>query len=405
MMKILVVCQYYYPEPLRITDICEQLVIAGHEVTVITGYPNYPMGDIYDGYKNKDHVNETVNGVKIHRCYTIPRKRGAIMRILNYYSFALSSVLYAKKIKQDYDVVFVNQLSPIMMANAGIVYKKKHHKQLILYCLDIWPESLTVGGIKKKSLIFKYFHKVSKKIYTQCDKILITSKMFEDYLKENFNIADEKIFYLPQYAEEIFDKEECKKINNNEEINLVFAGNIGKAQSIDTILEAANILKNNRKIIFHIIGDGSEYKHCCMKIAELHLNNIIMHGRKPLSEMIRYYKMADAMLITLSGKSLISKTLPGKIQSYMVAGKPIIGAANGETKLVIEEANCGFCGSADNADELAENIVRFINCENKEELGINSYKYYEQNYSKEKFLNKLVEELKKVKGEKINEHF
>ena len=128
-MKILVVCQHYYPEPFRITDICEELVKAGHEVFVVTGLPNYPEGKIYDGYRGGDLRNETLNGVRIHRCFTIGRRRGAFFRFLNYYSYALSSTLYTLAMREEFDLVFVNQLSPVMMARAGIAYKKKYNKK------------------------------------------------------------------------------------------------------------------------------------------------------------------------------------------------------------------------------------------------------------------------------------
>ena len=218
-------------------------------------------------------------------------------------------------------------------------------------------------------------------------------------MQKEFNIDDSKIELLPQYAESIFTPETCKKIPDDK-VNIVFAGNVGKAQSIDTIVNTAEKLKNVENLYFHIVGDGVKYQFLKDKINELNLDNVKVYGRKDISEMPAFYKMADAMLVTLSGGSFVSETLPGKVQTYMAAGKPIIGAANGETKIVIEEAKCGFCGSADNADELAENILEFINYENKEELGMNSYKYYEQNYSKEKFLNKLVEELERIREEK-----
>lgn len=391
-MKILVICQYYYPEPFRITDICEELVKKGNEVTVVTGIPNYPMGKVYDGYKNKEKRNENINGVEIHRCYTIPRKKGIVNRFLNYYSFSISSSLYINNLKEKYDVVFVNQLSPVMMANAGIKYKRKNCTKLILYCLDLWPESICSGGIRNTSLIYKYFYKVSKKIYSQCDKILVTSKSFKKYFKEKFNVNDSILYYLPQYAESLFNPEDCKKINT-ETVDLLFAGNIGKVQRLDLVIEAANILKEEPKLMFHIVGDGSEYENCLKKIQELNLKNIIMYGRKPIEEMPEFYKKADAMIVTLSGDSIISTTLPGKVQSYMAAGKPIIAMANGEIEGAIEEANCGFCGQANNADELAENIKKFIQCDNKKELGNNSYKYYKKNFAKEKILDELINKL------------
>lgn len=393
-MKILVVCQYYYPEPVRITDICEELVKKGHQVTVLTDIPNYPMGNIYKGYEKGKNRIETINGVQVHRVFTIPRKTNAIMRLLNYHSFSFFSKKYIKKLDDDYDVILVNQLSPVMMANAAIKYKKKYNKKVIMYCLDIWPESLCAGGIKKNSIIYKIYYHISKKIYKSMDKILVTSKSFTDYLEESFNIEKAKIDYLPQYAESLFDKNKCKK-EKNEYIDLLFAGNIGKAQSIDTIINAANIMKDNKKLFFHIVGDGQELERHKNRVEELNLKNVIFYGREPLEKMPDYYKKADAMLITLCGESLISSTLPGKVQTYMSAGKPIIGAASGETKKIIEEAKCGFCGEADDSSSLVKCIQRFIDYNDKDKLGKNSYKYYENNFEKEKFINKLISELEK----------
>lgn len=395
-MKILTVCQYYYPEPVRITDICEQLVKDGHEVTVLTDYPNYPMGELYEDFKNEKRIDEVINGVKIHRCFTIPRKKGIIMRILNYYSFAFSSTLYAKKIKDDYDVIFVNQLSPVMMACAGIKYKKKNKKKMVLYCLDIWPESLKAGGIKENSIIFKFFHWISKRIYLSADRILITSKSFKKYLVNQFNIDENNIDYLPQYAEELFNKEKCKRKYDKNEFNFVFAGNIGKAQNIDVILRAAKELSGDSRIKFHIVGDGSFYKNVVDYKEKYNLNNLMVYGRKPLEDMPVYYKLADAMIVTLTGDSLISTTLPGKVQTYMAAGKVIVGSANGETNKVLQEAQCGFCCDAGDYKGFINIINKFTN-QTEEERNIleeNSYNYYRNNFIKSKFIDKLIDKLK-----------
>lgn len=394
MKKVLVVCQYYYPEPVRINDICEELVKKGYEVDVITDIPNYPMGEIYDEYKSKEKKDEIINGVNVHRCYTIPRKNNILFRFLNYYSFAISSTLYARKIKKQYDVVFVNQLSPVMMACAGIKYKKKNNVKLVMYCLDLWPESLKVGGIKEKSIAFKIFHWISKKIYIKCDKILITSKSFEKYFINEFSIKNEKLDYLPQYAESIFGLEECKK-DKNDKIDLLFAGNMGTMQSLDTIISAAEKLKD-KNIYWHFVGNGSEYETIKNLALEKKLDKVIFYGRKPLEKMPEYFKIADAMLVTLKGNSAVSNTLPGKVQSYMAAGKPIIGAINGETKDVINEAQCGFCGEANNIEELVKNIEKFVEYKEKDKLGENAYKYYQNNFKKDIFIEKLINELEKI---------
>ena len=138
-MKILVVCQYYAPEPFRIADICKSLVHRGHSVTVVTGTPNYPEGEIYQGYEGGAHRDELIDGVQVHRCPLIPRKQGAVYRFLNYYSYVFSARNYLRRVKDDFDVVFVNQLSPVMMAEPAIYWSKKNKKNCVLYCLDLWP--------------------------------------------------------------------------------------------------------------------------------------------------------------------------------------------------------------------------------------------------------------------------
>ena len=389
-MKILTVCQYYYPEPFRISDICEELVKRGNDVTVLTGVPNYPMGEIYDGYQNGQHRDEKINGVSVHRCFTIGRKGGTLKRFLNYYSYAISSTIRASHMTEDFDVVFVNQLSPVMMAYAGMTYAKKHHKKLVLYCLDLWPDSLCAGGIKKDSFIYKRFHKISAKIYKAADTILITSNSFREYLENELFIDPKKIVYLPQYAEQQFTPEACHKESDNN-IDLMFAGNIGTVQSVETIIDAAKETQDVENLRWHIVGDGSDLERC--KEMANGLENVVFHGRQPLEEMPKYYSMADAMIVSMQNDPVLSKTLPGKVQTYMAAGKPIIGSINGETQSVIKEANCGVCVAAEDAHALAD-AVRSIIEENKwQEYGQNAFDYYQKHFSKRSTIDKLVEYL------------
>ena len=391
-MKILVVCQHYYPEPFRITDICEALVQEGHSVTVITGTPNYPMGKIYPGYKGKAKRDEVLNGVKIHRCFEIGRRSGILFRFLNYYSFALSSKRFAKKLKEDFDVVFTNQLSPIMMSYGAVAYKKKHNKKMVLYCMDLWPESLAAGGIKRGSFLYKHYHKVSKNVYSQADSLLITSAMFKEYLMEEFNIPENRIEHLPQYAEGIFDPAVCKKVQNDT-IDLMFAGNIGTAQSIPTILEVAKRTQDIANLRWHFVGEGSELENCKTIVEQAQLSErVTFYGRKPLEEMPQYYAKADAMLVTLMDDPVVKLTLPGKVQTYMAAGKPIIGATGGETVWVVENAACGYCGDAEDVEMLEKNVRKF--CEDYANgrvdiLGQNAVEYYNKHFTKELFVHKL----------------
>lgn len=395
--KILVICQYYKPEPFRISDICEEMVRRGHEVHVVTGYPNYPEGILYDGYGKGKHIDEVINGVRVHRCYTVPRETGTAKRMLNYYSYAASSTKYVLSKKcvasdgKPFDVVFCNQLSPVMMADAAIAYKKKYKVPVVMYCLDLWPESLIAGGITRESSIYKYYHHVSGRIYRKMDKILITSRMFADYFQKEFGIRKTKIEYLPQYAEGIF--EQLPEKEDNGMFDFMFAGNIGNVQSVETILKAAELLKDE-PVKIHIVGSGTDLERLQKVKEDRHLENVIFYGRRPLEEMPEFYQKADAMLVTLAADPVLSLTLPGKVQSYMAVGKPIIGAINGEAKIVIEDAQCGYCGRAEDEKELAENIRKFISEENdRKQMGENACAYYREHFEERMFMDRLEREL------------
>ena len=394
-MNILVISQFYFPEQFRITDICENLVEKGNEVTVLTGLPNYPNGYIEKDYKWFRKRKEKIKGVNVIRCWEIGRRKGNFFRMLNYFSYAFSASIRTIFMSKKYDVVYVYQLSPILMAIPGIIYKKIYKKRLVLYCLDLWPESLKAGGLKESSKIYKIFAKISDWIYKSVDEILVTSKSFCENLKSRTN---KEISYLPQYAESNLNLKVSNKKEN--QVNLIFAGNIGKAQSIDTIIKAAEIVQSKgNNIYFHIVGNGSELENC-KKQAE-GLNNIKFYGQKNINEMQYFYNMADAMLVTLSDDTFSNMTLPGKVQACMKTGNPIIAAANGETKMIIEEAQCGYAVNAENSEELAEAIFKFYSLTNDEisKMEENSINYYKNNFEKEIVMERLLNKLKN-EGEK-----
>lgn len=386
-MKILVVCQHYWPEPYPLEDLCEELVRRGHTVHVLTDIPNYPMGIIYPEYRRGRNRRQVHNGVQITRTFTIGRRKNVFFRFLNYYSYAISSTLRALRLKEEYDVVFTNQTSPVMMSSAAIAYAKKHGKRTVMYCMDLWPASLAAGGVGEKSPVYRFFGRVSRKIYGQMDRILISSGLFRDYLREQCDIPDGKITYCPQYAVSGFSREE--NIPDKDTIDLMFAGNVGKAQCIHTIVQAANLLREHSKLRWHIVGDGSELENLKDLVQKLNLDCVVFHGRKPLEEMPRYYAMADAMLVTLTANPFISLTLPGKVQSYMAAGKPIIAAANGEIQHIIADSGCGYCAAAEDAQGLADAVCLFLKCENRTALGSNARRYYKENFTREKFMDNM----------------
>lgn len=385
-MKILVVCQYYAPEPFRISDICEALAEQGNDVTVVTGTPNYPEGELYPGYEKGARADEVIGGVRVHRCPLIPRKSGAVYRFLNYYSFVWSSRRYLRKMKEDFDVVFVNQLSPVMMAEGALAWAKRNHRRCVLYCLDLWPESLLAGGIGQGSPIYQLFLRISRRIYRSADGILVSSRGYAEYFREKFQI--ENVRYLPQYAEDLFG-ELPQPTEEKQTVDFLFAGNVGSGQSVETIVEAARLLKNERTIHIHIVGGGISLEKC--RILAEGLPNITFYGRQKLEQMPRYYAMADVFLVSLMKDPVLSMCLPGKVQSYLAAGKPVVGAIDGEAARVIREAECGMCAPAEDPETLAELIRRMAaQPELRKQYGENARRYYRAHFQKEKFISDLA---------------
>lgn len=387
-MKILLVTQYYWPENSRVTDIAESLQKEGNEVTVLTGLPNYPQGYIYEGYRKGENRVQEHNGVHIFRAKLIERRHDTLHRFLNYYSFPYYASKLAKKLPGDFDVVLAMEESPIMLVKPAIAYAKKYKKPLIMYEMDIWPESLLAGGITKNSFIYKHYKKVSAKIYSQFDKIVVSTKEHIPYIKNLPGCKDLDIEYLAQYADTIF--EECNFGNeDNGVIDLMFAGNIGKAQSVDTIIRAAALLKDDPRFRFHIVGSGSELENIKKFAAELKTDNVVFYGQRPLEDMPNLYKIADAMLVTLEDKAYANMTIPGKVQSYMAVGKPVIGAINGSCANFIRNNGVGFsCNSCD--DESLVAIIKQLDVNQLKQIGIHSKSIYYKKYSKDIFMRKLL---------------
>ena len=391
-MKILIVCQYYWPEQFLINEIAPQLVKHGHEVTVLTGLPNYPTGIVPDEYKNGKR-DEIIDGVRVIRTYEKGRGKGKVDMILNYLSYMVSASCKAKKLNK-FDLVLCYQLSPITMLAPAIAYKKKHHVPILTYCLDIWPESAQahIGRGKLYGMIAKY----SRRLYQKCDRIAVTSEPFISYLNKVNSIPMKKLVYIPQHANgEMF---ECDlSAEDNGIADFMFAGNLGKGQKIETIVYAASKIKD-KQFLVHIVGDGS------MKVELEQLadtlgvkDKVIFYGQQSRDKMPEWYRKADALLITLRGNNFVGNTMPGKLQTYMTTGKPIFGAINGAAMQVINEAQCGACVPAEDAAGLAKIMLDYIdNPEKYAGCGENARRYFKQQFTMDVFMDRLEKEIKSL---------
>ena len=383
-MRILIVCQYYYPEQFQINEIAPELVKRGHEVTVLTGLPNYPQGKIYDGYSVGE---EQINGVHVIRVKERPRMRGSVNLLRNYLSFMNQANKMANKLNGDFDVVFSYQLSPVLMLKPAIVYAKKNAKPLICYCLDIWPESAKAHTSIK--FLYSIVAHYSRKLYQSCDHIAVTSRPFIDYLSDVNGISRNKMSYIPQHADSSFLSRDMVS-NDNGIIDFMYAGNMGKGQTLDVIVRAAAEIKDEPFIV-HMVGDGTMKDELQELTKALGVQNkFVFYGNQRRESMENFYKMADALLITLRGNNAVGNTMPGKLQTYMTIGKPIFGAINGAASEVIHEADCGKCVGAGDYKGLSILMKNYIDHkEDYVECGKNAAVYFSEHFTLEKFCNSL----------------
>ncbi len=390
-MKILVVTQNFYPDTFAVNDTVRILVERGHKVTVLTGLPDYTTSEIPEEYKHGQNRHQFYCGAEVFRVPTIARKHGPIWRSLNYLSFVWSGCRAAKKKDWDeFDVIYVWEVSPVTMGLPAISLKKRYKKPLFLYCMDIWPECVKAMGFKEGTIFYKAINRISKYIYNQCDHIAVSSKPFFDYLEEVNGCDRNKMSYLPQFASSDMLKEDFTKESNGH-FDFLYIGNIGKAQNMPCMIKAIALLQDLNNVTFHIIGGGSEYENTVALANETGASKIIkFYGSKPFKEAMQFYKIADACIITLDGSNHIGDTLPGKVQTYMAAGKPIIGAMNGAGNQVIEESECGCCVVAGDYEGFANALTSFINDQTmNKKYGDNAKAYFMENFTQDRHFELL----------------
>lgn len=395
-MKILMVCQHYYPERFQNQDICEQMVQDGHEVTVLTGLPNYETGFVPEEYKNGKHNDEKINGVQVYRTFEIGRRKGVLWRILNYFSYMLSASWWALKNRRKYDIVFSYQLSPILMMFPAVITAKKQHIPLFVYCCDLWPESMKMMPPGDKWFVFKPIHWISRWLYHRADAISVQSKSFFEYFERVNSIPRERMLYIPHMASSEYLGMDFSQDNGI--IDFVFLGNIGNAQDVELILNATEKNKELPNFAVHFVGDGIFLEKAKQIVKQKGLEKLVaFHGRKPVEKMPEYYKLADVCLVTLKAGSIISKTIPSKVQGYMSAGIPILGALDGYGADVINESGSGVCVSAGDLEGFSSHMKDFIlNYGNYKECSSKARAYFKEHFTKRMVVDAVEDKLQEL---------
>lgn len=404
-MKILVVTQYFYPESFKINDLVIQMQKRGHNVTVLTGLPNYPEGKFYSGYGVWGKRTEDYHGAKVIRSLLIPRGKGGGLRLLiNYLSFVIfASFAAIFRLKGQYDVIFVCQLSPITIAIPALVAKKLKKIPVVMWIQDLWPNSVSDAGNINSKIVLKALNSLVQKIYDGCDKLLLSSKGFRKSVK-SFGVPDSKMMSLPNWAEDLFKPDVDNEEFEFDEIlpkgfRVMFAGNIGQAQDFSSVIDAAEKLRDFPDIKWVIIGDGRNKEWACKEVENRNLTETVMFlGRYDMKTMPAFFSRADAMLMTLKKSEIFSCTIPSKLQTYMACGRPVLTMVDGEGSRVVEEANAGLTSGSGESDKLAENVLKMFNMTSDQrcEFGDNALKYYNENYSRDVLLDKLETVMQEV---------
>ena len=388
-MRILLVSQYYYPERFSVTDIAETLVKLGNEVTVLTGKPNYGFQKILDEYKNVKY--EEINGVKVHRVNVKPRKFSRISIIRNYLSFNRTGKRFARHFKEEFDVVLSISLSPVISISPALLFARKHNIPCVLYCQDLWPESTVVtGAVKKGSLTYKILYEWSKAIYEKCDRIVISSPSFKEYFENELNIKDKVFNVVNQPILNSTKHSELIKYENKH--NLVYAGNIGKLQLTDLLVEAMKYVKTE-DVKLHLMGMGSELNQIKEKIEKENLQDkVIYEGAYPIEKAEAYYVNADALVVSLKNEGYVGKTIPNKAIQYMKYGRPLLVVAQGDTYDMLSKAK-GFVFASEDPKDIAKAIDELCGSKEKDLLGLNNKRYFEEHFTTEKLTQSLLDEL------------
>jgi glycosyltransferase involved in cell wall biosynthesis len=397
-MRILIVTQYFWPEQFRVNDLAQGLQTRGHEVTVLTGMPNYPFGRIYDGYSPFSPREELYGAVRVKRTPLVPRLASRGWQLaLNYASFALSASISAlTRIGERPDVVLAFQPSPITVALPAIAVKRARGSPVMLWVQDLWPENLSATGAVKSPRILALVATLVRFIYRHCDLILVQSAGFIPRVAA-MGAPAKKIVYFPNWAESLYrplalPADAPERALVPEGFRVMFAGNIGAAQSFETILGAAEILRNEPHIRWVVIGDGHLRGWVEDEVRRRGLEkSVVLLGRHPVESMPRFFALADVLLVTLRDDPVFALTIPSKVQSYQACGRPIVAALGGEGARVIDEARCGVTAPPDDPAALAEAVLALFRMPPaaREAMGARGREYFIEHFEREKLLDQL----------------
>ena len=386
---------FFFTENFRINELVKYF--SKNKPFVLTSNPSYPSKNLFI---NKKYFRKKLQlgNFEIIRVPVFLRNVSNLSIFLNYISFFLSSLLIGifKIYKKKFDIIFVFCPSPILNAIPAIIFKKLFKKKIILWVLDLWPDTVIDLKIVKSSYLIWFLRKLVSYIYNNSDLILAQSKSIKSEIKK---LTKTKCIYFPSWPEEFKKnkKNKAKEVIYTNKLKILFAGNIGEAQSFETLIKCAKSMRYLNIVKWIIVGDGRWKKKLVhyIKINNLE-NQFQLISNVPLKKIDHFYNCADALYLSLKNNKTFRKTVPGKLQTYMSTGKPIIASISGEAKEIIIDSQCGYVSDAEDYKMLKKNIIKFSKLKRYKKLilGKNGKKYSDKNFSKKQILKGLEKEIK-----------
>ena len=401
-MRIVILTQWYPPEPaLLLQELAQTLKSRGHKVTVLTGFPNYPSGELYPGYRLRLRQRETLGGVPIVRMPLYPEhSRSGIRRVLNYISFALSSAILGAWSVSRPDVVFVYH-PPLTIGVPAYVLSRLWRVPFVYQVQDLWPETLSATAMLNNRRLLDWIDRFARFVYSRADKILVISPGFRKNLLDK-GVPAEKVHVVSNWVE--FedgplvkpDLEWASRLGLAGRFNVMFAGNMGQAQALETVIEAAALLRDLPKIQFVFVGDGLALPSLKQAVQDKNLSNVRFLGRYPQQTMPNLYALVDVLLVHLKDAPLFEITIPHKVLTYLGAGKPILAAVAGDAAAIVLQTGAGTTCPPENPQALSE-AVRYLfamSPEARQTMGERGIQAAHTSYSREELVSKIEDVLR-----------
>lgn len=396
-MRLLVVSQYFWPENFRVNDLVTEIAGRGHQVTVLTGYPNYPSGQVFPAYRKAPKQFTRYGDVLVQRVPMLPRGKGALRLMLNYFTFAVSASIFgAWRLRgQEFDAIFVFEPSPITVGLPAALFRHLKCAPVLFWVLDLWPETLKAMGVFRSPRVLWLVGKLVSFIYKHCDLILAQSRSFVPQILLYCPLG-KRVEYFPSWSDSTFDfsvVQAAPEVPHADGFfNIMFAGNIGEAQDFPAILDAAEDTQE-AAIRWLIVGDGRVAAWVREEVKRRGLEKtVLFFGQHPVERMPSFFKHSDALLVSLKNEPIFAMTIPGKVQSYLASGIPILAMLNGEGGEIISKSGAGIAGPAGDGATLARNALRMVamSAEDRYRMGQRGVELYEKEFERKMLISRLI---------------